>query len=181
MTSMKTLLYSLWLSINIIVVGLTAYHIIKLEKEINTMAIYNSTHTGQEIDNAVDKLKDVTKNDIDSIKNIKLYRHTVSLGFTSNTTHNQYLVVLEFYTIKNIEILNFTQLAQELLGDQELNKYSSLFTCKQEGNNIYYICNAFYKGNSDGKYYIDYIEDTTHIISPAIDNVLDVSDSITVM
>ena len=82
--------------------------------------------------------------------------------------------------MKNIEILNLTQLAQELLGEQELNKYSSLFTCKQEGNNIYRIGNAFYKGSTDGKYYIDYIEDT-HIISPAIDNVLSVSDSITVM
>ena len=169
MTSMKSLLYSLWLSINIIVVGLTAYHLIKLEKEINEMAIYNSTHTGQEIDNAVDR-----------INNIKLYRHTVSLGFTSNTTYNQYLVVLEFYTIKNTEISNLSQLAQELLGEQELNKYSSLFNCKQEGNNIYWIGNAFYKGSTDGKYYIDYIEDT-HIISPAIDNVLSVSDSITVM
>ena len=170
MTLMKTLLYSLWLSIYIIVVGLTAYHLIKLEKEINEMAVYNSTHTGQEIDNAVD-----------SIKNLKLYKHTVSLGFTSNTTFNQYLVVLEFYTFKNTEILNLTQLAQELLGGQELNKYSSLFTCKQEGNGIYYIGNAFYKGNSDGKYRIDYIEDSTHIISPTIDNVLGVSDSITVM
>ena len=35
------------------------------------MAVYNSTHTGQEIDNAVDKLKDVTKDNIDSIKNNK--------------------------------------------------------------------------------------------------------------
>lgn len=144
------------------------------------MAIYNSTHTGQEIDNAVDKLKDVTKNDIDSIKNIKLYRHTVSLGFTSNTTYNEYLVILEFYTLKNIEITSLTQLAQELLGEQELNKYSSLFTCKQQGNNIYYIGNAFYKGSTDGKYRIDYLEDT-HTISPTIDNVLGVNDSITIM
>ena len=147
------------------------------------MAIYNSTHTGQEIDNAVDKLKDVTKNDIDGIKNIKLYKHNIQLSFTSDTNSKQYFVELEFYTMKDIEILNLSQLAQELLGEQGLNRYGSLFTCRDYDNNYTYVGNAFYKGNTDSKYYISYISNisTANIVNVTIDDVLGVSDSITIM
>ena len=180
MTLMKTLLYSLWLSINIIVVGLTAYHLIKLEKEINAMAVYNSTHTGQEIDNAVDKLKDVTKDNIDSIKNIKLYKHTVGLAFSNNTTSNNYQITIEFYTMKQTAILSLSQLAEILLGEQGLKEYKGLFSCKEMGNSIYYIGIAFYKGKTDNKYYIDYISDG-NIVTVSIDNELGHSDNMIIM
>lgn len=134
MTSMKTLLYSLWLSINIIVVGLTAYHIIKLEKEINEMAVYNSTHTGQEIDNAVDKLN-----------TIKLFRYDVNLAFIGADS-NTYRANFSFYS--SIETIgnNINDLMNAIFGTENVSKtYYNMFITKEIGNGIVIECRSIYK------------------------------------
>lgn len=134
MTLTKILLCSLWLSLNIIVVGLTAYHLIKLEKEIYKMAVYNSTHTGQEIDNAVNK-----------INTTKLYRYDINLAFTAEDS-NYYRSDFSFYSsVENIGN-NINDLMNAIFGTGNVSKYFyTMFTTKETGNNIIYTCKAIFK------------------------------------
>lgn len=149
MTLTKTLLYSLWLSINIIVVGLTAYHLIKLEKEIKEMAIYNSTHTGQEIDNAVNK-----------INNIKLFRYDIEMNFSA-TNSNTYRADFGFYSSNENVGLNLTDIMNNIFGVENVSKYYyNMFQIKDTGNDAISRCAGIFKQ------YDSSLTNTTYYIVP---------------
>lgn len=149
MTLMKTLLYSLWLSINIIVVGLTAYHLIKLEKEIKEMAIYNSTHTGQEIDNAVNR-----------INNIKLFRYDIKTNLIA-LNGNTYIADFGFYSSNENIGTSLTDIMNNIFGVENVSKYYfNTFQLKEIGNDV------FLKGVGIFKQYDDFLKNTYYYIIP---------------
>lgn len=149
MTLTKTLLYSLWLSINIIVVGLTAYHLIKLEKEIKEMAVYNSTHTGQEIDNAINK-----------INNIKLFRYDIKMNLIA-PNGNTYTADFGFYSSNENVGLNLTDIMNNIFGVENVSKYYfNMFQLKEIGNDV------FLKGVGIFKQYDNVLKTTYYYIVP---------------
>lgn len=98
------------------------------------MAIYNSTHTGQEIDNAVDKLN-----------SIKLFRYDVNLAFVDGDS-NTYQADFSFYSsIENIGN-NINDLMNAIFGAENVSKtYYNMFETKEFGNSIVIECRGIYK------------------------------------
>ena len=98
------------------------------------MAIYNSTHTGQEIDNAVDK-----------INTIKLYRYDVNFEFGGEDS-NTYRADFSFYSsIENIGN-NINDLMNAIFGTENVSKtYHNMFETKELGNGIVIECRGIYK------------------------------------
>ena len=74
------------------------------------MAIYNSTHTGQEIDNAVNKLN-----------SIKLFRYDVNFEFVGLDT-NSYATSFCFYSSNENIGNNITDLMNGIFGTENITK-----------------------------------------------------------
>ena len=93
------------------------------------MAIYNSTHTGQEIDNAVDKLN-----------SIKLFRYDVNFEFVGLDT-NSYATSFCFYSSNENIGNNITDLMNGIFGTENITKtYNNMFIIKDTILDTYYQC-----------------------------------------
>lgn len=113
------------------------------------MAIYNSTHTGQEIDNAVDR-----------INNIKLFRYDIEMNFSA-PNGNTYRADFGFYSSNENVGLNLTDIMNNIFGVENVSKYYfNTFQLKEIGNDV------FLKGVGIFKQYDSSLTTTKYYIVP---------------